>query len=106
MANYKLLEAADLLKAAIENENPEYFGLERQGIKLCIDEKNGCIDVMIDDLCLASLFDFMLEAADLHDYGCLIRSAAIIARCNYARGRKDEAIELRRIMTEEARNNG
>lgn len=99
MENNKLSETADLLKAAIENEDREHFGLEKLGVKLCIDEENRCIDVLINDLCLASLFEFTFEAADLYNYGCLIRHAAIIASCSYARGRKDEAIELQRIMT-------
>ena len=93
MENNKLLEAADLLKAAIENDDRENFGLEKLGIKLCIDEENRCIDVLINDLCLASLFEFTFEAADLHVYGYLIRNAAIIANFSYHMGKIDELEE-------------
>ena len=99
MEKHKLFEAADLLKAAIENEDRQHFGLERLGVKLCVDELNRCIDVYIHDMCLVSLFDFTLKNADLHVYGYLIRSAAILAHCSYAQGRKDQAIKSRGIMT-------
>lgn len=99
MKNNKLQEAANLLKAAIEDGDMQHFGLEKLGIKVCIDESNRCISVLINDLCLVSLFDFMLEAADLRDYGCLIRNAAVIASYSYAKGIMDEAIKSREIMT-------
>lgn len=99
MKNNKIQEAADLLKAAIEDGDMQHFSLEKLGVKVCVDELNRCIDVLINDMCLVSLFDFMLETADLRDYGCLIRNAAVIASYNYAKGIMDEAIKFRGIMT-------